>query len=139
MDDIQVILEEALKSELSITPRDYAVSDSEAGHSDDLAIDRQKMSVILIVPDFGDRAYVDSMANLLFTYMGFKEIAIHQEAYCAIFGAGLSSACVVDIGANTTSVTCVDEGMVNLDTRRVHFCSTDLKHSDRQCTARVRW
>lgn len=77
------------------------------------------MSVILIVPDFGDRTYVESMTQLLMTEMGFKEIAVHQEAYCAIFGAGLSSACVVDIGATSTSVTCVDEGLINSDTRYV--------------------
>lgn len=69
------------------------------------------------MPDFGDRAYVEAMTHLLLTIMGFKEIAVHQEAYCAIFGAGLSSACVVDIGATTTSVTYVDEGLVNADTR----------------------
>jgi actin-related protein 8 len=49
--------------------------------------------------------------------MGFKELAVHQESYCAIFSAGMSSACVVDVGAQETSVTCVDEGVVNSDTR----------------------
>ncbi|KAK7056412.1 Actin-like protein arp8 [Paramarasmius palmivorus] len=33
------------------------------------------------------------------------------------FGAGISSACVVDIGAKTTSIACVDEGLVIPDTR----------------------
>jgi actin-related protein 8 len=75
------------------------------------------------------------MTHLLLSVMGFKEIAVHQvgprvlcrlvgtyarqEAYAAIFSAGMSSACVVDIGAQQTSVTCVDEGMVNADTRCV--------------------
>lgn len=49
--------------------------------------------------------------------LGFKSIAVQQEAYCAIFGAGMSSACVVDIGAQETSVTCVDEAMLLAETR----------------------
>ena len=42
---------------------------------------------------------------------------MQQEAYAAIFAAGMSTACVVDIGAEETSVTCVDEGNLISDTR----------------------
>lgn len=100
MDDIGTIIQDTLLSELGIRQREYF-----------------NYSVILIIPDFGDPAYVEQMTQLLMGSMGFKEIAVHQEAYCAIFSAGMSSACVVDIGAQRTSVTCVDEGMVNADTR----------------------
>jgi actin-related protein 8 len=79
--------------------------------------DLQNYSVIFIVPDYGDRSYIEAMTRLFLTEMDFKEIAIHQEASCAIFGAGLSSACVVDVGAQTTSVTFVDEGSITSDTR----------------------
>lgn len=72
---------------------------------------------MLIVPDHGDKAYVEQLSNILFNVMGFPEIAVHQESYCAIFSAGMSSACVVDVGAQETSVTCVEEGVVNSDTR----------------------
>lgn len=44
-------------------------------------------------------------------------MAIHQESYAAIFAAGMSTACVVDIGATSTSVACVDEGLLLPDTR----------------------
>jgi actin-related protein 8 len=44
-------------------------------------------------------------------------MAIHQEAHAAVFSAGMSSACVVDIGATSTSVACIDEGMLVADTR----------------------
>ena len=73
------------------------------------------------------------MTDLLLSEMGFKEIAVHQvseihhrardreiyvqEAYAATFSAGMSTACVVDMGAQVTSVTCVDEGVVSADTR----------------------
>jgi actin-related protein 8 len=57
------------------------------------------------------------MSSLLLNTLGFKQLAVQQEAYCAIFGAGMPSACVVDIGAELTSVTCVDEGQVVADSR----------------------
>ncbi|KAK4688229.1 actin-related protein 8, partial [Tremellales sp. Uapishka_1] len=100
MDDIAVILQESLKKELGISRRDH-----------------HKYSVLLIVPDHGDRFYVQEMTNLILGEMGFLQISVQQEAYCAIFSAGMSSACVVDIGASQISVTCVDEGVVNADTR----------------------
>ncbi|CAE6431744.1 unnamed protein product [Rhizoctonia solani] len=39
------------------------------------------------------------------------------ESLCAAFGAGLSTACIVDIGAAKTSIACVEEGQVVPDTR----------------------
>ena len=36
---------------------------------------------------------------------------------CATFGAGVGSACVIDIGDQKTSVCCVDEGLANLASR----------------------
>ena len=42
-----------------------------------------------------------------------------QESLAATYGAGISNACVVDIGATTTSIACVDEGLVLPDTRSV--------------------
>ncbi|KAK1924798.1 hypothetical protein DB88DRAFT_504858 [Papiliotrema laurentii] len=100
MDDIALILAESLRQELGIEMREY-----------------KNYSVVLLVPDHGDRAYVQEMTHLLLTTMGFNQIAVHQESYAAIFSAGMSSACVVDIGASTTSVTCIDEGIVASDTR----------------------
>ncbi|KAG6821198.1 hypothetical protein H0H93_004018 [Arthromyces matolae] len=40
-----------------------------------------------------------------------------KESLAATYGAGISNACVVNIGATLTSVACVDEGMVLADTR----------------------
>jgi hypothetical protein len=33
---------------------------------------------VFIVPDHGDRVYVQEMTNLFLSVMGFKEIAVHQ-------------------------------------------------------------
>lgn len=100
LDDISTIITSSLSTELSIPPRDYPL-----------------FSVLLIVPDHGDRVYIQEMTHLILQVLGFKSIAVQQEAYCAIFGAGMSSACVVDIGAQETSVTCVDEAMLLAETR----------------------
>lgn len=53
-----------------------------------------------------------------------------QQSPCATFGAGLTSACVVDIGAERTTVTCVDDGLMIAESRSVpsgfYFCFIDL-------------
>ncbi|WVW83184.1 hypothetical protein I302_105202 [Kwoniella bestiolae CBS 10118] len=110
MDDISTIIQDSLRTELGITPKDYP-----------------KYSVVFIIPDHGDRVYVQEMTNLFLTTMAFKEIAVHQEAYCAIFSAGMSSACVVDVGAHSTSVTFVDEGLLNAETRiKLNYGGDDI-------------
>lgn len=40
-----------------------------------------------------------------------------QESVCATFGAGVGSACVVDIGDQKVSVCCVEDGNSTLKTR----------------------
>lgn len=40
-----------------------------------------------------------------------------QESLAATYGAGISNSCVVDMGAVTTSIACVDDGLVLHDTR----------------------
>lgn len=45
----------------------------------------------------------------------------------AIFGAGLSSACVVDIGAEKTSISCVDDAISHTNTRiRMDYGGGDI-------------
>lgn len=100
LSDIEAILRTTLKDHLDIEPHDY-----------------KDFSVILVIPDFYDRSYVRNFVHLLLVCMGFKQICVQQESLAATFGAGISSACVVDIGAKTTNIACVDEGLVIADTR----------------------
>ncbi|KAH9967476.1 actin-related protein [Russula dissimulans] len=72
---------------------------------------------VLVIPDYYDRSYVRDMVQLLLVRMGFKQLCVQQESLAATYGAGISSACVVDIGATTVSIACVDEGMVVPETR----------------------
>lgn len=44
-------------------------------------------------------------------------IIVHQESVCATFGSGLSSACVVDVGDQKTSVCCVEDGVSHRNSR----------------------
>ena len=40
---------------------------------------------------------------------------------CATYGAGLSTACVVDVGEERTHICCVEDGMSNSNTRYILF------------------
>ncbi|KAI0064006.1 actin-like ATPase domain-containing protein [Artomyces pyxidatus] len=100
IDDIEAIIRTTLQDKFDIQSNMY-----------------KDYSVILVIPDFYDRPYVRDMVQLLLMRMGFKQLCAQQESLAATYGAGISSACVVDIGATTTSIACVDEGMVIPDTR----------------------
>ncbi|PBK72447.1 actin-related protein [Armillaria solidipes] len=100
MGDIETILRHTLRDKLNINPRDYGM-----------------FSVILILPDFYDRTYVREWVNMLLVGMGFKQLCAQQESLAASYGAGVSNACVVNIGAKSTSLACVDEGLVIADSR----------------------
>ncbi|KAJ6619839.1 hypothetical protein B0H10DRAFT_2163691 [Mycena sp. CBHHK59/15] len=100
LSDIEAVIQHTLLDRLAIHPRDY-----------------KDYSVVLVVPDLYDRSYVREFVNLLLMTMGFKQLCAQQESLAATYGAGLSNACVVDIGAVKTSVACVDEGLIIPDTR----------------------
>ncbi|KAJ7890459.1 hypothetical protein B0H14DRAFT_2336137 [Mycena olivaceomarginata] len=100
LSDIETVIQHTLQSKLGVQPRDY-----------------KDYSVVLVVPDLYERSYIREFANLLLVTMGFKQLCAQQESLAATYGAGLSNACVVDIGAVKTSVACVDEGLIIPDTR----------------------
>jgi len=52
---------------------------------------------------------------------------MRTESLAATYGAGISSACVVNMGAVVTSITCVDDGLIVPDTRMVlHTGGNDI-------------
>ncbi|GMM37685.1 Arp8 protein [Saccharomycopsis crataegensis] len=95
--DIQLILSEILTKEFSVD-------------------NFQNFNIVLVIPDLYDKTHVETWIYLILQ-MNFNAISIIQETMAATFGAGVSQACVVDIGAQTTSVSCIDEGMVINDSR----------------------
>lgn len=97
--DISLILVDAIERDLGITFKDY-----------------REYNTVLIIPDLYTRSYVDNMVSLLLQ-MGLSGVAVIQESMAATFGAGVSTACVIDIGAQTSSIACVEEGMIIPDSR----------------------
>ncbi|WFD33065.1 actin-like protein arp8 [Malassezia sp. CBS 17886] len=74
-------------------------------------------AVLLLVPDAFSRSDLRALGTLLLTHMGFAALNVQTTGLCAIFGAGLSAACIVDIGATAVSISCVEEGLVLPETR----------------------
>jgi len=86
----------------------------------DLALpDREwpKYSCVFVVPDLYDRKYVELMLDLCLRQMKFKQVTFIQEGLAATYGAGYSMNCIVDIGAQKTSISCVEDGMIIEDSR----------------------
>eukprot|EP00741_Cyanophora_paradoxa_P009884 tig00001694_g9574.t1 len=70
------------------------------------------LRAVLAVPDSFERREVKELMGLLLVRLGFAGALVQQEAVCACYGVGLSTACVVDLGHEKTSVAVVDEGAV---------------------------
>ncbi|XP_077585494.1 actin-related protein 8 [Stigmatopora nigra] len=72
---------------------------------------------ILLVPDIYNRQHAKELVSMLLNNMGFSAIIVQQESVCATFGSGLSSACVVDVGDQKTSLCCVEDGVSHRNSR----------------------
>lgn len=83
----------------------------------DVGEDYSKLKCMLVIPDLYDKQMVESFVGVLLTSLGFSKFGIIQESVAATFGTGTSSACVVDVGAQKTSISCVDEGIIISDSR----------------------
>ncbi|KAH3669265.1 hypothetical protein OGAPHI_001386 [Ogataea philodendri] len=66
---------------------------------------------VLVVPNLYDKAYCEKLTGYLFK-LGFGQVAVIQEGLAATFGSGVSSACVIDIGASSTKICCIEEGYI---------------------------
>jgi actin-related protein 8 len=98
--DFFLIIEDAIKTQLNLPKREW-----------------QNYSCVFVIPDLYERVLVTTILDELMRDFGFKRICFMQEGLAASFGAGYSMACVVDIGAQKTSISCVDDGMILEDSR----------------------
>lgn len=98
--DLNCIISDAIKLELGIPSKHFS-----------------DYSVALVVPDLYDKAFVELIITMMFKEFSFGNVMILQESVCATFGAGISNACVVDIGAQSTTIACVEEGLCIGDSR----------------------
>lgn len=99
--DVSLIIENAIVSELGLKHKK----------------DWSQYGCVCVIPDLFERNYVTQMLDILLRDLGFGRVCFQQESLSATFGAGYSSSCIVDIGAQKTSICCVDEGMCLEDSR----------------------
>ncbi|XP_054162456.1 actin-related protein 8-like [Oppia nitens] len=73
--------------------------------------------VVLIIPDVYNRNHIKYLIDMLLNDMRFQSCLVIHEAVCATFGAGLSTACVVDVGHQKTSICCIEDGFGSRNSR----------------------
>ncbi|KAK3996029.1 putative actin-related protein 8 [Cladorrhinum sp. PSN332] len=77
----------------------------------------KQYSCVIIIPDLYDKKYVEELLHLCVEWFDFSRVTFIQESMAATFGAGYTQACVVDVGAQKTSITCVEDGLCIEDSR----------------------
>lgn len=77
----------------------------------------KEFACVFVIPDLYDKRYVEMMLEMLMKDFSFLKVSFIQESLAASFGAGYTSACIVDIGAQKTSICCVEDGLCIDDSR----------------------
>ncbi|MED6150241.1 Actin-like protein arp9 (SWI/SNF complex component arp9) [Stylosanthes scabra] len=72
--------------------------------------ERNMYSAVLVLPETFDNREIKEMLSLVLQGLCFGSAVVHQEGLAAVFGNGLSTACVVNIGAQVTSMICIEDG-----------------------------
>ncbi|KAK0711131.1 hypothetical protein B0H67DRAFT_555162 [Lasiosphaeris hirsuta] len=87
----------------------------------------KQYSCVFVIPDLYDKKYVEQILHLCVEWFEFGKISFIQESMAATFGAGYTQACVVDVGAQKTSITCVEDGLCIEDSRiNLKFGGSDV-------------
>uniref|UniRef100_A0A8D8KQB3 Actin-related protein 8 n=1 Tax=Culex pipiens TaxID=7175 RepID=A0A8D8KQB3_CULPI len=82
---------------------------------------------VLVIPDIYDRGHLKELTTLLLNRIGFGSCFLVQDHVAATFGAGVGYACVVDVGDQKTSVSCVEDGISHPSTRvRLDYGGADV-------------
>ncbi|KAI9282302.1 hypothetical protein BY458DRAFT_531241 [Sporodiniella umbellata] len=98
--DLQAIWGSVITDDLQVEPTEY-----------------QDYNVMLVVPDLFDNEQLCAVIRMLLVDMGFRAVTVQQESGCATYGAGVSTAVVVDVGAQRTNITCIEDGVCQVDSR----------------------
>ncbi|RMZ76572.1 hypothetical protein DV737_g4782, partial [Chaetothyriales sp. CBS 132003] len=99
-EDVQIIIGEAIKSQLGLGPKDW-----------------QHYSCVIAIPDYYERTWVTTLLDMAISDFGFARVSFIQESLAASFGAGVMTACMVDIGAQKTAISCLEDGMIIEESR----------------------
>lgn len=87
----------------------------------------KQYKAVLVISDIYDRAHLKELTTLLLKKIGFGCCFLVQDHVAATFGAGLGYACVVDVGDQKTSVSCVEDGISHPNTRvRLAYGGADI-------------
>eukprot|EP00899_Mesostigma_viride_P014172 jgi/Mesvir1/22756/Mv14155-RA.1 len=113
LDDMHAIWEKAIRDDLQLTAKD-----------------REELAVVLVVPDTLETREVKELIGLILKDLAFASMIIHQESVAACIGNNISSACIVNVGAQTTVAACVEDGSIVPGSRLVMpFGGDDLTRS----------
>ncbi|PON98718.1 Actin-related protein [Trema orientale] len=79
---------------------------------------RNMYSAIIVVPETFDNREIKEILSIVLRDLRFSSAVVHQEGLAAVFGNGLSTACVVNMGSQVTSVICVEDGVALPNTEK---------------------
>ncbi|XP_034952466.1 actin-related protein 8 [Chelonus insularis] len=89
--------------------------------------DLKHYKAVLVIPDIYNRQYLKELMTLVLCHINFGSCFLLQDHVAATFGAGLGYACVVDVGHEKTSVSCVEDGISHRNTRvRMDYGGGDI-------------
>ncbi|KAJ9137244.1 Actin-related protein 8 [Pleurostoma richardsiae] len=100
-DDYETLLDKAIRQELGLDRNSVW----------------KQYSCVFVIPDLYDKKYVEQVLRSCMNWFEFSKICFIQESMAATFGAGYTQACVVDVGAQKTSISCVEDGLCIEDSR----------------------
>lgn len=87
----------------------------------------KQYKAVLVISDIYNRAHLKELTSLLLNKIGFGCCFLVQDHVSATFGAGLGYACVVDVGDQKTSISCVEDGISHPNTRvRLPYGGADI-------------
>ena len=102
-EDIRIIIEDAIRSQAGLGPREWP-----------------EYSCVIVIPDYYERTFVTSLLEMAMSDFSFARVSFIQENLAASFGAGVMTSCIVDMGAQKTSIACVEDGMI-IDNSRINL------------------
>jgi len=90
-------------------------------------VDLGHYKAVLVIPALYKRSTIKHYLSLLLLNMGFGGCFVVQDHVAATFGAGLAAACVVDVGDQKTSISCVEDGISHPNSRiHLSFGGSDI-------------
>jgi len=82
-------------------------------------------NIVLVLPDTASHGYIQMAASILLSTFGFQNLSIVSESVATTMATGWSAATVVDIGASTTTVAVVEDGLIVPSTVRTAYYGGD--------------